>query len=146
LANLLVPFIETKIGNALSSNQKNMLLKIIPLIKERIKKLSEVGNITDFYFTRDYEITQEAKTKFLNTLEAQTIFPKAVQTLNQLKEFTSTEIESSLRSAFEDSEIPPKKLFQTIRAAITGKTVSPPLFETMEILGKDECIFRLSQI
>ena len=146
LTDLLIPFIETKIGATLSSNQKNMLLKIIPLIKERIKKLSEVGNITDFYFTRDYEITQEAKTKFLDTLEAQTIFPRAVQTLNQLKEFTSTEIESSLRSAFEASGIPPKKLFQTIRAAITGKTVSPPLFETMEILGKEECITRLNRV
>ena len=146
LANLLIPFIETKISTALSSNQKKVLLKIIPLIKERIKKLSEVGNITDFYFTRDYEITQEAKTKFLNTLEVQTIFPRAVQTLNQLKEFTSAEIESSLRSAFDASEIPPKKLFQTIRAAITGKTVSPPLFETMEILGKDECITRLNRV
>jgi glutamyl-tRNA synthetase len=146
LAELITPFIKSRIGTDLNNDQKNILLKIVPLIKERIKKLSEVNSIADFYFTRNYEITHDAKLKFLDAPEASTILPKAAEVLSQLKKFKSDEIEKALRSAFEESEIPAKKLFQTIRAAITGKTVSPPLFETMEILGKDECIFRLNQV
>jgi len=146
LAELITPFIKSRIGTDLNNDQKSMLLKVVPLIKERIKKLSEVISIADFYFTRNYEMTHDAKLKFLDAPEASTILPKAAEALSQLKEFKSDEIEKALRSAFEDSEIPPKKLFQTIRAAITGKTVSPPLFETMEILGKDECITRLNRV
>jgi glutamyl-tRNA synthetase len=146
LAELITPFIKSRIGTDLNNDQKTILLKIIPLIKERIKKSSEVISIADFYFTRNYEITHDAKLKFLDAPETSTILPRAAETLNQLKKFNSDEIEKALRSAFEASGIPPKKLFQTIRAAITGKTVSPPLFETMEILGKEECIFRLNQV
>ncbi|MCL5986956.1 MAG: glutamate--tRNA ligase [Actinobacteria bacterium] len=145
LADLILPFIELRIGTNLNNDQKNILLKVIPLIKERIKKLSEVISIADFYFTRNFEITHDAKLKFLDAPETSAILPKAAEVLSKIKEFNSDEIEKALRSAFEASGIPPKKLFQTIRAAITGKTVSPPLFESMEILGKEECIFRLSK-
>jgi glutamyl-tRNA synthetase len=63
--------------------------------------------------------------------------------LAALEKWTTPAIEEALRGLAEERELKPKKAFQPIRAAVTGTLVSPPLFESLEILGRDETIARL---
>ena len=63
--------------------------------------------------------------------------------LEGLKDWTTEAIEAALRSLAEQRGLKPKQAFQPIRAAVTGTLVSPPLFESLEILGRAEALARL---
>ena len=64
--------------------------------------------------------------------------------LEQVEPFAAPEIESALRGLAERLELSPRKAFEPIRIAVTGSKVSPGLFESIELLGKDETLRRLS--
>ncbi len=77
-------------------------------------------------------------------LEGQEEYLSAVvDALESLEKWTTAEIEAALRSLAEARELKPKKAFQPIRAAVTGTLVSPPLFESLELLGPEETLARL---
>jgi glutamyl-tRNA synthetase len=67
----------------------------------------------------------------------------AREALEQLEPFTAEQIEEALRGVAERLELSPRKAFQPIRMAVTGSTVSPGLFESLELLGKDASLRRL---
>jgi glutamyl-tRNA synthetase len=64
--------------------------------------------------------------------------------LEQLEPFTAERIEAALRQLADRLALPPRKAFQPIRVAVTGSTVSPGLFESLELLGKATTLARLS--
>jgi glutamyl-tRNA synthetase len=66
--------------------------------------------------------------------------------LEALDKWTTAAIEEAMRGIAEERELKPKKAFQPVRAAVTGTLVSPPLFESLEILGRDETLARLRSV
>ncbi len=125
---------------------RELLKKITPLIKERIKKLSEVDELTNFYITRpDVTIdlvipkkrTREETTQTLNTTIAE---------MEKIQMWTATEVHKIGNELVKKLGWKPVELFQLIRIALSGKTITPPLFESMEILGKNECLVRIKNI
>jgi glutamyl-tRNA synthetase len=125
--------------------QKN-LGKIIPLIKDRLTKLSEISDLIDFFFkfktpTKDQllELSQASPkitSSWLNTVK---------NTLQNTKEFTSNRLHQDLKSDQELSSLSPRQAFMSLRLAVTGKTVTPPLFDCIAILGKQETLVRLKK-
>jgi glutamyl-tRNA synthetase len=75
--------------------------------------------------------------------ESKEYLKEAAAALDQVGDWTTPAIESALRSLAEERGLKPKQAFQPVRAAVTGTLVSPPLFESLEILGRDETLERL---
>lgn len=110
--------------------------KSIPLVRERIKKLSDYLPLTEFLFRAPttYEIDLNGKKDILT---------KVVSSLETINEFSTQKIGDAMVVVAKESGLKNSEFFQMLRVAITGKKISPPLNESMEILGKEECIKRI---
>ncbi len=138
---LVEPYFQKKFANFDSEK----LMKAIPLIKERIAVLSETVDWLDCLFTQGIVIDKEAQEKIKDENNLSLILKAAHQSLSQLDDFVAEKIQNALREKVAELQVKPKVFFQTIRLAITGKLVSPPLFESIEILGKKETLNRLKK-
>lgn len=139
LAERLIPFCERE-GIAIDSDEaRRTLEQVIPLISERMKRLTEAPPMIRFLFG---DITLDEKAS-KTVSESGDYLAAAKDSLEALEKWTSPAIEEVLRALAEARELKPKKAFQPIRAAVTGTLISPPLFESLEILGRDETLSRL---
>lgn len=140
LAERLVPFCVAAGLDADTAEGRAHLEAVAPLISERLKRLDEAPPMVAFLFGRG-----EPDEKAAKVLEGQADYLNAAaDALAGLEKWTTSDIEVALRALAERRELKPKQAFQPIRAAVTGTTVSPPLFESLEILGRDEALARLS--
>jgi len=109
------------------------------LVQERSRTLEEAAELLRFLF-QDVEPDEKAA----KALQGQGEYLASVaDRLAGLKEWTAGEIEEALRAIRQERELSSRKAFQPIRAAVTGRTVTPPLFESMALLGKDRTLGRL---
>ncbi len=113
--------------------------KSVPLIKERIKILSDYAPLTIFLFERpqDYDVDITAEKE---------MFTGVTESLESVHEWSAEKIGDAMVTYAKDHNIPNGTFFMKMRVAITGKKISPPLNESMELLGKGECIVRLQRI
>ena len=112
---------------------EDIIEKTIPLIQTRIKKLKDYETLAGFFFERPKEYEKDFNREWIK---------KAVTILETL-EWKHDVMEERIRELAEDLKVKPADLFMTLRLAIAGKTISPPLFESLEILGKEETLTRL---
>ncbi|MCA1694646.1 MAG: hypothetical protein LC749_07905 [Actinobacteria bacterium] len=115
------------------------LTKVAPLVSERIKRLTEAPPMVAFLFGPVTLDDKAVKAVAGN----EDYLAEAAGRLESLQTWTASEIEESLRALAEERELKPRKAFQPIRAAVTGTLVSPPLFESMELLGPDQTLERM---
>lgn len=122
-----------------------LLLAAVPLIQERMTVLSEVVGMVGFLFTdEDRFAVDEADAAKVLTADAKPAIEAAVAALAQLPEWSTAAIDEALRVALvEGLGLKPKNAFTPIRVAVTGRRVSPPLFESLELLGRDRTLSRL---
>lgn len=110
---------------------------VVPLIKERIKKLSDFVPLTDFLWEKpeyDLEIFNKLKIE-----ESKKVLEQIKDSLEKMEKPWQSEIfEATFRKLAEDSNIPVSSMFQLIRVAISGQLVTPPLFESIQILEEEE--------
>ena len=139
LAERLVPFVEREGLPADTDEGRAKLRDVAPLLVERLKRLDEAPPMVRFLFER--AAPDEKATKAL--ADQGEYLGAVADALGSLEKWTTPAIEEALRALAEERELKPKKAFQPIRAAITGTLVSPPLFESLEILGKEETLARL---
>jgi glutamyl-tRNA synthetase len=99
--------------------------------------------MVSFLFTDTIAIDPAAAVKALGSAGAREALAASADTLAALDGFRTASIEEALRSLAERLGIKPKVVFQAIRVAVTGSTVSPPLFETLELLGRGRAIERI---
>lgn len=120
-----------------------LLEKVVPLVRERIKKLSEFEDLAGFFF-RDIAWSKEMLIQESETLDSTR--EKLTATLNLLtcqNVWRAAVLEEEIRRLAEAHSWKAPRLFMLLRLAVTGQIVSPPLFESMEILGKEKTISRL---
>jgi glutamyl-tRNA synthetase len=128
-----------------SPQQHAVLTAIAPMVQERITVLSEAAGMLAFLFTEDESFTPEAESA-AKTLgpDANPVLDAAIAALDALPEWTVAGIENALKEALVDGlGLKPRKAFAPVRVAVTGRTVSPPLYESMELLGRDRTMARL---
>lgn len=120
------------------------LTNLVELYHERFKTFQDLLNQTRFFFTDTIEYDQVAVDKFLNKEGIAGLLKEVYSALSLLKDFDKKNLEESLRALTVKIGIGFSKLAQPLRVAITGKSVSAGIFETMELLGKEKTLKRLS--
>ncbi|HZK05708.1 MAG TPA: glutamate--tRNA ligase [Actinomycetaceae bacterium] len=119
----------------------------IPIIKERLTTLADALPMVQFLLTPDAELVIADDARATLKDDAARVLTAARSALASLDDFTTPEIESVLRAALvEGLGIKPRFAFGPLRVAVSGAKVSPPLFESMEILGKDSTLARLDAL
>ncbi|MDO3402792.1 glutamate--tRNA ligase [Mycolicibacterium neoaurum] len=114
------------------------------LVQTRIVVLGDAWELLKFFDDASYGIDEKAAAKELKP-EAAAVLDAALTALEPLPEWTTAAIEQALKaSLLEELELKPRKAFGPLRVAITGATVSPPLFESMELLGRERSLARLT--
>jgi len=139
-----LPAVEDDLGRTLSEDERARFMEMVPLIKERTKLLTEAADQVRFLFTEIDEYDEKAWSKVMDTPEALIALDAALAALSDLEPWTTDSIETALRDMLVDTGFNARKGFQPIRVAISGSTVSPPLFESLAALGKPETLTRIS--
>ncbi len=138
-----LPLVEAAVGRTLSDDDRERYAKLVPLVKERAKLLPEVATQARFLFVDIDEYDEKAWSKVMAVDEGPIALDGAIVALEALDEWTTDAIDAALRAMLEEHELSARKGLQPIRVAISGSTVSPPLFESLEILGRAESLGRL---
>lgn len=139
LADLLVPFLRAR---GIETESSPWLAKAVRTFQERSKTLAEMAESSEYYF-RAKEPDPKAAEKFL-TKEAAGLFDELAKEFAALPEFTQDMVEPILHLIADKRQVKLGKIAQPLRVALTGGTVSPGIFEVMDVLGKEEVIRRLS--
>ena len=147
--NRLIPYLQSAglVGHQLTAEQEAILSAAAPLIQERIVVLSEAAPMLGFLFKTANEIVVEDDAKAGLPENAAAIAAASVAALEPIADadFKTEAIQNALQAALiEGLELKPRVAFGPVRTAISGRRVSPPLFESMEILGKTESLARLN--
>jgi glutamyl-tRNA synthetase len=116
-----------------------VVAQAVPLIQERMKLLSEAPALLRFLFE---DVAPDEKARKM--LDGQGEYLAAVaERLEALEDWTAAAIEEAMRAIREERSLGAKKAFQPVRAAVTGTLISPPLFESLELLGRERTLARL---
>lgn len=138
-----LPLVEQVVGRTLSDDDRARYAMLVPLVKERAKLLPEVASQARFLFVDIDEYDETAWSKVMAVDEGPIALDGAVAALEGLDSWTTEGIDTALRAMLEERGLSARKGLQPIRVAISGSTVSPPLFESLEILGRDESLARI---
>ena len=140
----LVPYLQSAgvMSSTPSEREHEILAMAAPLIQERITVLGEAPGMIGFLFASDISFEEDALKQLGE--EAGSIAKLAHDALMGLEDFSTDAIQAALSEALiEKSELKPRVAFGAVRTAISGRRVTPPLFESMEILGKQVTLARL---
>jgi glutamyl-tRNA synthetase len=143
-ATWTMPFL-IKAGVITGTDSEIALVKqALPLIQERIVKLDEAPQLLKFLFVTEFAVDADAVAK-ISDAGAKDILKRSLKDLEGVATWNHESIEAVLRaSLIEELGLKPRIAFTALRIATTGSTISPPLFESMELLGKDACLARIS--
>lgn len=125
---------------------QDYLRQILPLVQDRLRNLGEITELTLFFFLKElnYEANLLLGKDMSRELAAQAL-EVSKERLLRLAEWESTSLEGVLRPLAEELGMKTGPLFGLLRVACTGRTVAPPLFETMAVLGRERCLSRIDQ-
>ena len=142
----LVPYLRTAgyVGEQLTARQEEILTEAAPLIQERITLLGEAPDMLGFLFKDDdaIDVADDARKGLPQNLDE--VLDAALAALDGVREWTAEEIQAALKQALvEDLGLKPRLAFGPVRTAVSGRRISPPLFESMVILGRESSLRRL---
>ncbi|PWU24165.1 glutamate--tRNA ligase [Candidatus Cerribacteria bacterium 'Amazon FNV 2010 28 9'] len=124
---------------------KELLPQIVPLVRDRLVTLADIESLTDFFY-RNLPLTKEALIPKKTTVEeAKQFLQVAIEQLEKFdeKDWVATDMETAVRNACDARGWNRGAFFMTLRVGVTGKTVTPPLFDTIQVLGKEKTLKRL---
>ena len=147
LADALIPWLEDPThglpGSALPVDRE-YLASIVPLERERLKRLSEAPEMLSFFFEErlDYDASLLVP-KGLDADATRAMLEAALAEAEGADDWSVAALESAYRALAERLGVKTGQLFGAIRVAVTGRTAAPPLFDTLSVLGKERCVSRL---
>jgi len=129
-----------------SAEELAVLGKALPIIQERVATLAEVPAMLKFLFVKEFEVEESSLSKITDE-ESKKLLSVAYDRLQSVGDWTHEGIEEVLRKALiEELGLKPRIAFSAIRIAVTGSHISPPLFESMELLGREISLSRLKNL
>ncbi|MFD0704730.1 glutamate--tRNA ligase [Alloscardovia venturai] len=135
--------------DSLTNRERQILTDSVELVQPRVRLLGEVSGMVGALLSTDEYIKPEADARKQLKDSAGDVLDMAVSTLKEIptEEFKAEHVHEILAKVLvEDGGIKPRLAFGPVRVAVSGRRVSPPLFESMEILGKDLSIARLAEL
>ncbi|MGI9198708.1 MAG: glutamate--tRNA ligase [Candidatus Nanopelagicaceae bacterium] len=141
--NWSLPFLKDAGVITGSPAELEIVKKALPIIQERIVKLAEIPAMLKFLFVEKLEIESESKSKIQDE-QSKNVLSRTLEVLEPIDTWNHETIEAALRVALIDElGLKPRIAFGAVRIAATGSHISPPLFESMELLGKEASISRI---
>ncbi len=135
------------LAEPLGAPQLELLAAAAPLVQERVALLGEVPGMVAFLFTSDDDLEIEADARASLDADAAAVLDAGVAALESLETFEPEPIEAALRTALIDGlGLKPRTVFGPLRVAVSGRRVSPPLFESMQLLGRESTLTRLKAL
>jgi glutamyl-tRNA synthetase len=142
LAERIKPFFE----NAGYEVEDDKLLMVTPLIQQRIVTLEDAPEMGGFFFEDEVDpVPEQLVGKKMTAAESAIAARMAFDALSALQAINHETAEQPMRALAEQMELKAGQLFGILRVAVTGRTISPPLFETMEVIGKETVLARIQQ-
>ena len=138
-----LPLVQDDLDRDLSESELSQFLAMAPHVKERAKRVVEVPDQVRFIFVDDVSYDEASWQKVMDTPEGPVALDGAIAALDGLDEWSTESIDAALRGMLETTGLSARKGLQPIRVAISGSMVSPPLFESLEVLGRDTTLARL---
>jgi glutamyl-tRNA synthetase len=143
-----LPFLKRDgiLTDPVSPADQQLLELAMPFVAERVNKLTEVGALVRFLFVPESEfaLDETDKAKLVDTEEGQAALQAAYDALARVEPWSAARISDVLQQALvEEMGLKPRVAFGPVRVAVTGKRVSPPLFESLELLGRERSLSRL---
>jgi glutamyl-tRNA synthetase len=144
-ADLTRPFVEAELGRALDESEWQRFRGLAPLVQERTKLLPEAGGQVAFLFEEFDSYDAGSWQKVMTKEEVPQVLEVGRDAVASVEPWDVASVESALRAVPEALGIGAGKAFQPLRVAITGSSVSPPLFESIVALGREKTIARLDR-
>lgn len=149
LADHMVPYLRSAglVGQELTAEQSAVLAQVAPLVQTRMQVLGQAPGMVGFLFVSadDFVVSEEAAASLRD--EAVEVLRATVAALTPDVAWETAALEEALRAALVDGlGLKPKWAFGPVRVAVSGSKVSPPLFESMEILGREESLRRIQAL
>jgi glutamyl-tRNA synthetase len=143
LAGRLMPFLK----RAGIAADRETVQRIVPLIRERMKRLDEAPGLVDFFFVEELPDYDPATLipKKLDAARTRALLAQARATLAEVNPFTHDPLEAALRGLADRLGVKAGDLFSPIRVAVCGRMVAPPLFGTLEVLGRERALRRIDR-
>ena len=146
-SRLALPFLDRglppQVKRPLSTDYVN---RVLPLVHERARTLAEVPDLTDFFFTGSLEYAAEMLiAKRMDRESALKALETSLKRLEAMSGFGEDALEAVLRPLAVELGLKAGQLFGVLRVAVTGRTAAPPLFQTMTVLGRENCLKRLAE-
>jgi glutamyl-tRNA synthetase len=145
LVALILPRIEAALGYAVDATGKGRLLRGMNGLKQRARTLVELADSAMIY-VRMRPLALDQKAQAVLTPEARSTLSYSVDILTKLTEWSAPALEQTDRTIAEQRGLKLGQVAQPKRAALTGSTTSPPIYEVMEVLGREETLARLRDV
>ena len=147
VATLIMPFLASAgfVGDPASDAEQAYVRRLVPLVHERLEELGEAPELLEFFF-RDvtYSDTALLVPKKMDAPATAAALQAAHARLSALDPWSESHLEEELRALCVQLGVKPGQLFGAIRVATTGRSVAPPLFETLAALGQERTLARLT--
>ncbi|MET4099527.1 glutamyl-tRNA synthetase [Agrococcus sp. UYP10] len=143
----LEPYLGRVFGGPPSDEERALLVKAAPLVQERMQLLGQAEDMLGFLFLDTEDIHHDADAVAGLSDDAHAALEASRRALDELETFDTASIEQVLREVLvEGLGIKPRFAFTPLRVAVTGRRISPPLFESMELLGREAVLARIERL
>ena len=147
LTGRIIPFLQHAglVSDPVTDEQRDVLSAAMPLVAERINKLTEAVDMLAFLLVdeADFALDPTDAAKLLNE-DGLAVVQAAHDALDGLDEWTTQTIQDALQARLVDElGLKPRNAYGPVRVAVTGRRISPPLFESLELLGRERGLDRL---
>jgi glutamyl-tRNA synthetase len=140
LAERLLPFL----AEAGIEAGRDEVLPLVPLIQERLETLADAAPLVGFFWREVAPAAEDLVPKGLDAAGTAELLSAAGSALSGVSPWSADSLEAALRALAEERGLKAGPAFQPLRVAVTGQRVAPPLFETLEALGRERALARLA--
>jgi glutamyl-tRNA synthetase len=143
-AQRAIPFLERDLPKEVNRPLDiGYVRRLMPLVQERARTLAEVPQLSEFFFVEEVEYDVGLLLSKIDKAEAVRSLQASVAMMGRLRDWDAASLEAVFRPLAEELKLKTGVFFGLLRVAVTGRTAAPPLFQTMEVLGKERCLRRL---
>ncbi|WP_339634715.1 glutamate--tRNA ligase [uncultured Sneathiella sp.] len=139
---LVAPILAEKTGQDISSNQLKLIEKAMNGLKERAKSVNSLAE-SSLFLIAERPLALDEKAKSLITEEASAVLMRLADRLEALENWNAEDLEAAVRATAEAESLKLGKIAQPLRAVLTGTTVSPGIFDVLDVLGREQSIGRI---
>lgn len=131
--------------NKLSKKDEKFMKQVIEISREKVQTLKQLYEFSENFFTDNFDYQEDFVAKFMKKTWFEKLLKNAIDEFSKLEEFTVENIEKTLKNLSSLNITGRKNVYQSIRGSILGKTVTPGLYESIFVLGKERVIIRLKK-